>query len=280
MKRLWCGAIVALAGLALVFAWGHRTFAGHAEAEAPPSVQNFVLTDLDGTIDPVTYTDADGTFTTSEITPTLNSVYPTIVSIDETTGLITNDLVLDVAFNNGKPGGLNADLSGTVSMHESGQLLPPDDDFCLLFPDALGGCADLTIGSGVLSGAGPFNDTAIKGGNPTIIIVPWPPLIVITWRFGGSSTSPDILIDLPSPPFIGGENIEIRGELTASLSLSPPPVVGGIARLQADGDAPTEASASSPSDYAAPIAAAVAAGALALAAGGWYVRRRFRQRRI
>jgi len=51
--------------------------------------------------------------------------------------------------------------------------------------------------------------------------------------------------------------------------------VGGIVELRGDLEAPVDASGSSSAgDYTAPIAAAVAAGAIALAAGGWYIRRR------
>lgn len=65
-----------------------------------------------------------------------------------------------------------------------------------------------------------------------------------------------------------------------AVSVSPPPppgppAVGGIAGLLDESASPAEASGSSSArDYTAPIAAAVAAGALALAAGGWYARRR------
>ena len=54
--------------------------------------------------------------------------------------------------------------------------------------------------------------------------------------------------------------------------------VGGTAGLRADGADPSALAASgSAGDYAA-LAGTVAAGVLALAAGGWYVRRRFRHR--
>ncbi|MDO8613598.1 MAG: hypothetical protein Q7R32_12375 [Dehalococcoidia bacterium] len=62
--------------------------------------------------------------------------------------------------------------------------------------------------------------------------------------------------------------------VVALKELLPP--VGGIAEPLGQTDAPAEAgTGSSPRDYAAPIAAAVAGAVFALAAGGWYVRRRW-----
>jgi hypothetical protein len=63
-----------------------------------------------------------------------------------------------------------------------------------------------------------------------------------------------------------------------NVEAPPLPVgVGGIVEVSADGGAPAEASGgSSAGDYALPLAAAVAAALVALAAGGWYVRRRVR----
>lgn len=65
-----------------------------------------------------------------------------------------------------------------------------------------------------------------------------------------------------------------------ALDLTSPPV-GGIVELRTGADAPADASGSSADrDYAASIGAAIAVAAIALVAGGWYARRRFRQRRI
>jgi len=51
--------------------------------------------------------------------------------------------------------------------------------------------------------------------------------------------------------------------------------VGGTVELLGQSESPADASGSSSArDYTAPIAAAVAAGAIALAVGGWYARRR------
>jgi hypothetical protein len=55
----------------------------------------------------------------------------------------------------------------------------------------------------------------------------------------------------------------------------PPPPVGGIVETLTGGDSPAEGSASSSSDYTLAIAAAAAGAVLALAVGGWYVRRRW-----
>ena len=51
--------------------------------------------------------------------------------------------------------------------------------------------------------------------------------------------------------------------------------VGGTVELLGQSESPGDASESSARDYTAPLAAAVAAGALVLAAGGWYARRRW-----
>ncbi len=57
--------------------------------------------------------------------------------------------------------------------------------------------------------------------------------------------------------------------------------VGGTTELVVDVGEPAAERGTSAGDHTAPVAAAVAAGAvLALAAGGWYARRRFRHRRI
>ncbi len=55
----------------------------------------------------------------------------------------------------------------------------------------------------------------------------------------------------------------------------PAPAVGGIAEVMTDRDIRADAAGASGRDYTAPTAAGVAAVALALAAGGWYARRRF-----
>ena len=55
-----------------------------------------------------------------------------------------------------------------------------------------------------------------------------------------------------------------------------PPAVGGIVELRSGASEPAAAGpGSSGRDYFAPVAVAVAAGAIALGAGGWWARRRW-----
>ncbi len=246
-------------------------------SNAAPIPQVFVITSIQGTIQPFTYTDADGTFTISAITVTQNPSTHSTVTFDLGTGSISDVLVLNVAFNNGKPGPLNANLSGTVMMVESGTLLPPDDPFCQQFEGgAPDGCANLNIQSGTLTGAGPFNNTKIKGKNPTVTVVPVDraAAVCIIWHFSPPDSPPYILLDLPSPPFINGSNLVIHGDFTACLA-----PVGGTTELRVhDGSASANASAtggSGPSMPYAPIAIGLAAALFAASAGGWYVRRRW-----
>jgi hypothetical protein len=250
-------------------------------------VQQFELTDIQGIIEPFTYTDGDGTFTISEMSLTENPVTRSTISIDTSTGAIENRLVIDVAFNNGKPGALGANLFGTFTIEESGQLLPPEHPICQELSPTSSGCANLVITSGVLTGGGPFAGTTAKGKNPIILPGPEPspepcpnpdpppPTIPLArWSFSPPDSPPNILVDLPSPPFIDGQNIPIHGEITACLN---PLSVGGTVEFFADGsDAPVEGSPSGSSGalYAA-LAGGIAAGVLAIAAGGWYARRRW-----
>ena len=62
--------------------------------------------------------------------------------------------------------------------------------------------------------------------------------------------------------------------------LPGPPAVGGVVQLPAVADTPTAASGSSSAHDYATLAVAVAAGAFALAAGGWYARRARQGRRL
>ena len=62
--------------------------------------------------------------------------------------------------------------------------------------------------------------------------------------------------------------------VTCTFTNSTSPAVGGTVELRGDSPADSSASASA-RDYTAPIAAAIAAGALVLAAAGWYARRRW-----
>lgn len=171
---------------------------------APITLQ---IASLTGTVDPIIYTDFDGTFTTSPLTLTLSSSSPSSFTFDTGTGAVSDHTVMDISFNNGKPGPLNGDLSGIFTVDENGTLTPavPPIDFT----------ADLTISSAILSGAGPFDGTIAKGKNPTF------KNFFIEWRFGKSQTGQDnITIDLP-PTFINGTNIPISGEIIASVVPEP-----------------------------------------------------------
>ncbi len=73
----------------------------------------------------------------------------------------------------------------------------------------------------------------------------------------------------------------LDGPTGIALQLGPLWSVGGIVELRTGADSPADPSGSpSDRDYAPSITAAIAAGAIALLAGGWYARRGFRQRRI
>jgi hypothetical protein len=165
------------------------------------------LASLNGTIDPITYTDTDGTFTTSVLTVSLDLSSPSFFTLDTSTGSVSDHTVMDISFNNGKSGGLNADLSGIFTVDESGTLTPaaPPIDFT----------ADMTIDNAILTGAGEFAGAKAKGKNPTFID------LAIVWRFGKAQTgSDDILLDLP-PAFAGGTNIPITGEIVATVVPEP-----------------------------------------------------------
>jgi hypothetical protein len=210
----------------------------------------------------------DGTFTISSIAVTQHPNTQSTVTFDFTTLNMSDSLVFDVAFNNGKPGSLNANLSGTVTMEESGTLLPADDPFCQQFEGgAPDGCANLNINSGTLTGAGPFNSTTIKGKNPTKTVegVDDGIVICVTWQFSPPNSTPFILLDLPSPTFINGNDVVIHGDFSACLA-----PVGGTTDLlvgNSGGEFPY-----------APVAGGLAAAILTLLSGGWYVRRRFVRR--
>ncbi len=74
-----------------------------------------------------------------------------------------------------------------------------------------------------------------------------------------------------------GFGLDYCATVTPTPTPSPTPTpgpVGGIVDLLGQSESPADASGSSARDYSAPIAAVAAAGAVALAAAGWYVRRR------
>jgi len=160
------------------------------------------IASLTGTVDPITYTDLTGTFTTSPIAVTLSGSSPSFFTVDLSAGTASDHTVMDVSFNNGKPGPLNANLLGVLTVNESGPLQPA--------PPPLDFTADLTIQNAVLSGAGPFNGTTLAGKNPTFKD------FFIEWKFGGGN----VTANLPST-FIGGNNIPISGDITASIVPEP-----------------------------------------------------------
>jgi hypothetical protein len=263
-------AVLAAAAVVLV---GSLTLRQRASAgpAAQYEEQEFTLTDVKGTIEPVTYTDGDGTFTTSEISVTQNPVTPSRVWINSSTGLIRDHVFFDVSFHNGKPGKLGEDFVGTVELEESGQLLPAGDPFCQQVPGSIW-CSDMVINSGTLTGAGPFNGAKVEGDNPTF--QPLPPCI--KWTFSAPGSPPHILIHLPSPTFAGGEATVVHGEVEACVQS-----VGGIAELPGisaassqEAGRPSEGSGWSSAAYAE-LAGGVAAAAVLITVGGWYARRRW-----
>jgi hypothetical protein len=148
------------------------------------------LGSLSGTVDPITYTIADGTFTTSIITLTLNMSSASFFTIDEDTGVITAHTVIDVFFNDGR----GNDLSGTFVIDEIGMLGPQP----IL----------MEITNGVLSGAGEFSGTRLFGHNPTF---PDPGFNCFGWHFSPPDSPAFIFLDLP-PDFINGDSLPIHGD--------------------------------------------------------------------
>jgi hypothetical protein len=166
------------------------------------------LASLTGTVDPITYTTAAGTFTTSTITLTLNTSETSFFTVDTATGVITAHTVIDVTFNDGQG---NA-LTGTLFIDEIGMLGANPTDLILM---------DIT--SGTLVGAGAFNGTVIRGKNPTRFPRPDSdpddpprPLPIIGWNFSvPPGEPPPIVIDLP-PGFIDGTGVPISGSAEAT----------------------------------------------------------------
>ena len=103
-----------------------------------------------------------------------------------------------------------------------------------------------------------------------------------------SDTVPDVLDNCPSNPNPGQANADGdgRGDACDACPDEPgsftnggcpfPPSIGGAVKIATRGSAPSSTTSdSSAHDYWGPMAASVAAGAVAVAAGGWYVRRRW-----
>lgn len=157
-----------------------------------------LLASASGTVDPITYTTTSGTFTTGPITLALNNSSPSFFNINDITGAIQSHTVFNISFNDGQ----GSILTGVLTLEESGVLGPQP----IL----------MNIDSGILTGAGPFDRTVVKGKNPTIL----PP----QWRF--RSPPPTVFADLPSG-FINGQNIPIFGEIAATVVPEPSSLVMG-----------------------------------------------------
>lgn len=160
---------------------------------------------LTGTVNPVTYTDSTGTFTTSPISLSLSDSAPSSFTADLSTLVASDHTVMNVSFNNGKPGNLNSQLSGVLTVDESGPItsLEANQEFT----------ADLTIQSAVLSGAGEFNGTTLTGKNPTIKD------FSIEWKFGPGSSG---AIDAHLPAgFASPVDIPLSGDIVASVPAVP-----------------------------------------------------------
>lgn len=170
------------------------------------------LGSLSGTVDPITYTTAAGTFTTSAITLTLNMSETSFFTVDTATGVITAHTVIDVSFNDGQ----GNDLTGTFFIDETGMLGTNPTDPILL---------DIT--SGTLVGAGAFSGAVLRGQNPLIFpglaSPPDAPPIVPTFKWPFSilpGQPPFIVIDLP-PGFINGTGVPISGSAEGAAVPEP-----------------------------------------------------------
>ena len=161
------------------------------------------LGSLSGTVNPITYTNAQGTFTTSIVTLTLNMSSPSFFTIDQDTGVITAHTVIDVFFNDGR----GNDLSGTFVIDEIGMLGPSP----IL----------MEVTNGVLSGAGAFSGTRLFGRNPTF---PDPGFNCFGWHFSPPDSPPFLFLDLP-PDFINGDSVPIHGDCEACAIPEPTSLV-------------------------------------------------------
>jgi hypothetical protein len=178
--------------------------------EVPAAVSEYVIRNVAGTIDPITYTDATGTFTTSIITVS-DSDIPSTGSIDMLTGFSSNRMHITVSFHNGKPGGQGANLVGRADLVEQGVMAPGNSPSCAAFP-GVEMCGKLDIVQGVLVGAGIFNGTVLRGKNPTLKNGG------LTWTF--RQAPPDVFADLPAGTFTNGNNVALLGDMTADLVMT------------------------------------------------------------
>ncbi len=141
--------------------------------------------------------------------------------------------------------------------------------------------------------------------DPTIIdtYTPWtPPTGSASWAWAACCTdggaiqgglhdefcitvSPLLFEGITQWDFLTGGDVNLHGvfildiqkpvTISTPLGVCPPASVGGIVELPGQSESPGDASGSSARDYTVPIAAAIAAGAVVLAAAGWHAKRRW-----
>jgi hypothetical protein len=162
------------------------------------------------------------------------------------------------------------DASGASQSYELGidpedfDIVPPNENFF-----------GVNFGGGALMGA-PASEFAGMVGD--IIIAdefgsPNAPLWNVHWDAGDAAFHVTKIAGVTQ-----WEHVTFCSAGVAEIPPVGPPAVGGVVELRTGADAPAEASGSSVTrDYVTPIAAAVAAGALAIMSGGWYARRRWRR---
>jgi hypothetical protein len=171
----------------------------------------FEIDSLSGTIDPIRYTTAEGTFITDPIALILSADQPSRIEVDPTTGFLAARTVMTVNFHDGRG---NA-LTGIALIEESGTTT---SGFTI-------------ISRGVLIGAGPFSGTTVKGRNPFRWEYDDPndpesgAFVIWTSRPSPPPQPPPlstVAIDLPST-FLDGTNIPLTFDISAHASFIPEP---------------------------------------------------------
>lgn len=153
---------------------------------------------LNGHIDPITYTDINGTFTTSAITLGLLEGSSSFLDHNTNTGELVSHIWITASFNDGKTGG-GSDLTGVLNWSTAG--ISPGQDIPFS-----------TTGGGVLDGAGAFDGTEILGS----FYENWHIWIIQnshTWTF---DTATGVL-----PPGFFGDPVVLTGEFEAILVPAP-----------------------------------------------------------
>ena len=152
------------------------------------------ITSLTGSIDPITYTDGQGTFTTGMMTLSLDLSSSSYINFDPSTNDFAMHLVMDVSFNDGKPGG-GTDLSGIITQDDVGVAA----SLGVPFP---------TTTSGGLSGAGEFDGSTYAGTTQN----EWSRFLHILF---------DWALSMTPPAGITPSSIPLTGEITASFVPEP-----------------------------------------------------------